>query len=401
MKQLFTLFALLSISAASWSQVVTYNITPSDFNGIELTSGDMCSGPFVIEEAKQMAQGNTWGFSWTSTNSGVPSSITITFYNTITNGGGSHPTTLNGMSAGNVANGSAINCSGGSLMHSWSISPANYNPLGVNTFLVDFAAEATVNQFDNIPATNDVYFTVEVDYTPCTAPTLAGAATDVSCIGDMDGSIDLTVTGGASPYIYSWSPGGETTEDISGLAPGTYTVTVTDMGGCTAVDSFVVAEPAAIDNSVTQDKNVLTANEAGATYQWLDCGDMSPIAGATNQTYTATANGDYAVIITVGSCSDTSACSTVSSVGFGEFNQTEISIFPNPTSNEANLIITDYNGKIEYTVHSLDGKLILSNSGNVQNTLSIPIDLSTQEKGVYLIQVKTEHETFIHRMIKK
>lgn len=400
MKQLFTLFALLSISAGSWSQVVTYNITPSAFNGLELTTGDMCSGPFVIEEARQMASGNTWGFSWTSTNSGVPSSITINFYNTITNGGGSHPTTLNGMSAGNVANGTAINCSGGSLAHSWSISPANYNPLGVNTFLVDFAAEGTVNQFDNIPATNDVYFTVEVDYTPCTSPTLAATPTDASCIGEMDGAIDLMVSGGASPYTYSWSPGGETTEDISGLGAGTYTVTVTDNGGCTTVDSFVVDEPAAIDNSVTQDKNVLTANEAGATYQWIDCGDMSPIAGATNQTYTATANGDYAVIITVGSCSDTSACSTVSSVGFEDGAETSIAIFPNPTKGEVLVSITSYSGKVEYTVFSVDGKIIHNNVGSVQEAFNIPIDLSQEENGIYLIEIRTENQVITKQIVK-
>ena len=70
--------------------------------------------------------------------------------------------------------------------------------------------------------------------------TLDAFVQNASCEGELDGSIDLTVTGEClTPLTYLWS-NGETTEDIGGLAPGDYTVTVTDVNGCTEEDTYTV-----------------------------------------------------------------------------------------------------------------------------------------------------------------
>ncbi|HNW99278.1 MAG TPA: gliding motility-associated C-terminal domain-containing protein, partial [Bacteroidales bacterium] len=73
--------------------------------------------------------------------------------------------------------------------------------------------------------------------------------TPVSCTGSHDGSIDLSVSNGTLPYNYSWSgPGSYTasSEDISGLAPGTYYVTVTDAYGCIRYTSATILQSSAL-----------------------------------------------------------------------------------------------------------------------------------------------------------
>ncbi len=69
---------------------------------------------------------------------------------------------------------------------------------------------------------------------------------NLSANQSSDGSIDLTVNGGASPYIYYWS-NKATTENISNLQAGTYTVSVTDSLGCIAVGSITLIEPMALE----------------------------------------------------------------------------------------------------------------------------------------------------------
>lgn len=87
-----------------------------------------------------------------------------------------------------------------------------------------------------------------------------------------------------------------------------------------------------IDPAVTVSSTTLTSATVGAAYQWIDCDLNTPIAGATDSAYTATENGNYAVIVTVGSCSDTSACMAVNDAGINKVETLELQLFPNPNN---------------------------------------------------------------------
>lgn len=81
---------------------------------------------------------------------------------------------------------------------------------------------------------------------------VTAVVTDAKCFGSSDGAIDLTVNGGTPGYSYTWTPTGTiTTQDLTGISAGTYSVVLVDANGCNVDSSFVVNEPTAIvDNSV-------------------------------------------------------------------------------------------------------------------------------------------------------
>ncbi len=146
--------------------------------------------------------------------------------------------------------------------------------------------------------------------TGCTcvnAPTAVASSTDVLCNGANDGTATVLPGSGTAPYAYSWLPNGATTQSVSNLAPGNYTVTVTDNQGCVATDEVNIAEPmllttTAVADSVTCNNGMdgsITANPTGGVlpyaYTWSGTVLTSQtVGGLTPGTYTVTvtdANG--------------------------------------------------------------------------------------------------------------
>lgn len=130
---------------------------------------------------------------------------------------------------------------------------------------------------------------------------ISASVTQNICNGTATGAINLTVTGGVPPYAFLWS-NAATTEDISLLAAGTYSVTVTDAVAGTIVGSWTVTEPGAISLSATttpescpgaSDGSIdLTVNGGTPdfTFLWSN--------GATTQNISGVPAGDYQATVT-------------------------------------------------------------------------------------------------------
>ncbi|HYG50989.1 MAG TPA: T9SS type A sorting domain-containing protein, partial [Flavobacteriales bacterium] len=152
-----------------------------------------------------------------------------------------------------------------------------------------------------------------------------------------------------------------------------------------------------VDVSTNTSSVTITANATPATYQWVDCNNaFAPISGETNQSFTAGANGDYAVIITESGCTDTSACQLINGVGLYEIEQNGFSIFPNPTTGFL-AVITNASF---YTVKLFDaaGKLVLTRSNASGQTM---LDINHLENGVYSVQLVNQGSVYTDKVVKQ
>ena len=158
MKNLYILLILtLGVANNSNSQIVTYNVPVGDLIGMQINGGDFC---FNTSEQEQSTIGNTWGFTWTSTNGNTPSSVVVDIFFTIEEGVGPYPTTLNGLADAPI-NPALASC--GFSNTPYTLNPANYNPLGVNTYLMDYTASVQDNQIiDALGA--GIFARITVDY---------------------------------------------------------------------------------------------------------------------------------------------------------------------------------------------------------------------------------------------
>ncbi len=152
-----------------------------------------------------------------------------------------------------------------------------------------------------------------------TALVIATSSTNISCFGACNGTASSVVGGGTPGYTYSWTPGGMSTPSVSGLCPNTYTVTVTDLNGCTITSSVTITQPTQIlanpfvVNNISCAGTVPCDGSASSTpsggtlpYTWNWSGTP---AGDGTPTITGLCAGVYSLTVT-----DSNGCSSTMSV---------------------------------------------------------------------------------------
>jgi hypothetical protein len=126
--------------------------------------------------------------------------------------------------------------------------------------------------------------TESVTISNVSGPVVNVTSTPVSC-GGTDGTASVSVSGGVSPYTFNWSNGGNTAT-ISGLAAGTYQVTVSDFSGCSAIESVTVSSSST--KRYTVEITTPSCNGPNVTWQILDASSNIVASGSMGRGQTRT-----------------------------------------------------------------------------------------------------------------
>ncbi len=229
--------------------------------------------------------------------------------------------------------------------------------------------------------------------------------TDVS--GHIDGTMNLfSLTGSTSNFVAGINnfstvadvicPG--TTYSYAGqnfTAPGTYLLRFPITSVC---DSIVNLELTGIDTTVAESGGVLTANQSGGTYEWVECLNHTVVPGETGQSFYSQVNGTFAAVISVNGCTDTSECHTVIFNGITQQYNFPIQLSKNPFTEKLTIInstklingirVVDIQGRVIYTLMNVENKTVEINS-------------SEWMSGVYFISCYTDKSVVTMKAIKQ
>lgn len=207
-----------------------------------------------------------------------------------------------------------------------------------------------------------------------TAITVSGVTTNTTC-GTSNGAININIINGVSPFTYSWS-NGATTEDLTAIPAGIYTVNVTDASGCVETHSFTINNigSLAISGTITSvtcgggNNGAVAVNASGGatpyTYSWT--------TGATTQNITNLMAGNYSVTLV-----DQNGCQLSQTFTVPQNNPVQINLV-----SLTDELCNTTNGAIDVSVIGGNGSYAYSWS-NGQNTQ----DLANLSAGVFNLSV--------------
>ncbi|MBA4276244.1 Ig-like domain-containing protein [Flavobacterium sp.] len=248
---------------------------------------------------------------------------------------------------------------------SYTSTAQNISSLAVGTYTVTITDSSLPS---SITATGSVTITG-----PSSAVSASISSTNISCYGNKNGLANLTVTGGTAPYTYLWS-NGATTEDLIGLANGTYSVTVTDANGCSTTANTTITEPLLFSLTGVATNTICGTSNNGAinlsknngagtiTYSWSGPSSFT----ATTEDLTGLAPGVYSVVATDSNGCQAGASFTINTTCIGVAK----TISSGPTSNKDGSYTLTYAIKVENK-----GTSVLNNVQvveNLSNTFASP-----------------------------
>lgn len=270
-----------------------------------------------------------------------------------------------------------VNVSGGTPGYSYLWQPGAKTSTSVTNLAAGITYTLTVT--DSLACPKIVTFSV-------TQPSVLAAnftsQTNVSCNGGNNGSVKVNPSGGTAPYTYTWTPSGATTNVISNLVAGTYSVTLTDAKGCSVANSVIITQPNLLTANATSTNKtcnnlnngkttvVVTGGTAPYTYSWVP-------GGQTTSTATGLNIGTYTVTV-----KDSKGCLVIASATVAEPTKLNVSF-----TSQQNVTCGNNNGSVTASpTGGTPGYTYLWTPGNT--TAALKNNLAA---GTYTVTVKDAH----------
>lgn len=278
----------------------TINVCPTVTSTYTATvTNSSCAGPIVVTDQVTV-----------TINSSLSASVVSTASACTANNGTATVTPIGG--TGNYTYSWAP--SGGTAATATGLAPGNYT-----VTVTDLTSGCVTTQTVNVANSGNVSSTPQ--------------QVDNTCAASSNGSATINVSGGTGPFTYAWTPNVSTGTTASNLAPGTYSVLVTDVNGCTTTQSFNITAPPALTASTTQTNVLCFGGNSGSavvtvgggapgyTYLW------SPPISTSDTVSAIGAGGPYVVTVT-----DANGCTITQSITITEPPQIAITATTTPVN---------------------------------------------------------------------
>ncbi len=277
----------------------------------------------------------------------------------------------------------------------WYAASSGGSPLTGSTALVNGATYYASQTISGCESTTRLAVNVVINNTG--APT--GTVTQTFC--NSASISNLSATGTFIQWYAASSGGSPLTGSITLVNGATYYASQT-ITGCESTTRLAVN---VVINSVTDISTsvsgiTINANNSGSSYVWMDCNNnYSIITGETNQSYTPTSNGSFAVQLTQNGCIDTSSCVIITDVGIDAIDKNQaLMIFPNPTSGVFTVDLVQTEDDILISISDINGRIISYENFKDKQLIDLFINDSA---GIYLITISTSEWKKVIKLIKE
>jgi hypothetical protein len=367
-------------NASSGTPPYSYNWSPS--SATTATVSSLCAGSYTVTVTD--ANGLT-----------ATSITTITQPSPLTASTGSQDATCSSCSDGSAW----VTASGGTgtYTYEWNTSPIQTGATA--TGLAVGCYSTTVTDANGCSTSSQVCIAAS-------GPNVITDNTPPPCAGGCNGIARATPSSGTPPYSYLWSPGGATTQTVSSLCAGTYTVTVTDANSMTATSMTTITQPTTL--TITVGEQDASCSSCTDGFAWAAGGGGTPpydyewgtVPIQNTDTAVNLAPGSY--FVCVDDANSCKACTTITvgyPVGINAIaGQGGFVIYPNPSNGKMTLISGNSAVKITSIVLTdVTGRLVEERMS--LNEDQIELNLGSIAKGMYYIKVGLGDKVLLRKIM--